>query len=59
MHDMMGWNTGYLPKHARKYADLVSIMNGAFQEYIEDVRSGRFPGEEHSFPMDESELEGL
>lgn len=59
MHDMMGWQTGYLPKHARKYADLVSIMNNAFQEYIGDVRSGRFPADENSFPMDESVLEGL
>jgi 3-methyl-2-oxobutanoate hydroxymethyltransferase len=59
MHDMMGWQSGYLPKHARKYADLVSVMNNAFQDYIGDVRSGRFPDEEHSFPMDESELEGL
>ena len=28
-------------------------------EYMDDVRAGSFPTEEHSFEMDESVLEGL
>lgn len=59
MHDLLGWNTGYIPKHARKYADLVTVIHNAFSEYVEDVRASRFPTDENSFPMDESLLEGL
>lgn len=37
-----------VPKHAKRYADLAGIMERAFREYTEDVRSKRFPAEEHS-----------
>lgn len=59
IHDILGWYPGYTPKHARHYADLATTIKGAFSEYIADVQGGRFPAEEHSFPMDESLLEGL
>jgi 3-methyl-2-oxobutanoate hydroxymethyltransferase len=59
LHDLIGWFPDFTPKHARKYADLASTITAAFQEYLDDVRSGRFPAEENSFPMDESLLEGL
>ncbi len=59
VHDLLGWNPGRIPKHARKYAELASTMSAAFRAYMDDVRAGRFPAEENSFPMDESLLEGL
>jgi 3-methyl-2-oxobutanoate hydroxymethyltransferase len=36
-------------KHVKQYADLSGTILQAFKEYAEDVRSGSFPGEEHSF----------
>ena len=59
VHDLLGWNPGRIPRHARKYAELAAIMTGAFTEYLSDVRAGRFPAEENSFTMDESILQGL
>jgi 3-methyl-2-oxobutanoate hydroxymethyltransferase len=59
LHDLLGWYPDFTPKHARKYADLASTLSSAFHEYMQDVREGRFPAEEHSFSMDEAELEGL
>ncbi|HET6262493.1 MAG TPA: 3-methyl-2-oxobutanoate hydroxymethyltransferase [Chloroflexia bacterium] len=59
VHDLLGWYPDFTPKHARKYANLADTLPNAFKQYIEDVRSGAFPAEEHSFPMDESLLEGL
>ncbi|HKP54148.1 MAG TPA: 3-methyl-2-oxobutanoate hydroxymethyltransferase [Chloroflexia bacterium] len=59
LHDLLGWNIGYTPKHARKYADAANTFAAAFEEYIEDVRAGRFPTDDNSFPMDEELLEGL
>ena len=37
------------PKHARRYAELGSAMRDALARYAEEVRSGAFPDEEHSF----------
>ena len=37
------------PKFVRPYADLRSIMSGAVQAWADDVRSGTFPDEEHSY----------
>jgi 3-methyl-2-oxobutanoate hydroxymethyltransferase len=59
VHDLLGWYPDFTPKHARKYANLADTLPNAFKQYIEDVRSGAFPADEHSFPMDESLLEGL
>ena len=36
-------------KHVKQYADLSGTILHAFKAYAEDVRSGSFPGEEHSF----------
>jgi 3-methyl-2-oxobutanoate hydroxymethyltransferase len=59
MHDILGWYPDFTPKHAKVYANMGAMMREAFQEYIEDVSERRFPGDEHSFPMDEALLEGL
>jgi 3-methyl-2-oxobutanoate hydroxymethyltransferase len=57
--DVLGLTPGYTPKHARRYAEGADLFTSAMQQYIEDVRKGAFPEEEHSFEMDEAELEGL
>ena len=59
VHDLLGWYPDFTPKHARKYADLGTVLNQAFQEYKQDVQQGSFPAQENSFDMDESLLEGL
>jgi 3-methyl-2-oxobutanoate hydroxymethyltransferase len=59
IHDLLGWYPDFVPKHARKYTDLSSILTTAFQDYTHDVQSGAFPTEENSFLMDESLLSGL
>lgn len=59
VHDILGWYPDFTPKHARKYADLSTVLNQAFQEYKQDVQEGHFPAQENSFDMDESLLEGL
>jgi 3-methyl-2-oxobutanoate hydroxymethyltransferase len=47
--DMLGINTGRVPRFVKKYADLHSVMLGAAQEYVSDVKGGAFPAAEHSF----------
>lgn len=48
-HDMVGFTDAYIPKFVRKYANLYSTIHDALRTYIDDIRSGNFPGEEESF----------
>lgn len=59
VNDILGSYTGYIPKHAKQYAKLRDIMSTAFSQYFEEVKTGKFPTEAQSFPMDESMLAGL
>jgi 3-methyl-2-oxobutanoate hydroxymethyltransferase len=59
VNDMLGMFTDFVPKHAKQYAKLANIMSTAITEYFNEVKSGKFPTEAQSFPMDESILAGL
>ena len=47
--DMAGLTGGRVPRFVKKYADLRAELLRAAQEYADDVRTGAFPGPEHSF----------
>ncbi len=49
INDILGLFTDFVPKHARRYAELDKTIRKAVCDYSEDVRNGRFPDEEHSF----------
>jgi 3-methyl-2-oxobutanoate hydroxymethyltransferase len=49
IHDILGLCEKYSPKFVKRYADVSEIMTTAVTAYITDVKSGSFPGEEHSF----------
>ena len=50
-HDVFGYTPMRQPvlKHAKQYADLHTIISEAAQQYVQEVRSGIFPSDEHSF----------
>jgi 3-methyl-2-oxobutanoate hydroxymethyltransferase len=47
--DMAGFTSGRVPRFAKRYADLRGELLRAAREYADEVRSGTFPGPEHSF----------
>jgi 3-methyl-2-oxobutanoate hydroxymethyltransferase len=48
--DMAGLdNKPRAPRFVKRYADLRSVLAGAARAYAEDVKTGAFPGPEHSF----------
>jgi 3-methyl-2-oxobutanoate hydroxymethyltransferase len=47
--DMAGLTGGRVPRFVKRYADLRTELLRAAKEYADDVRSGTFPGPEHSF----------
>jgi 3-methyl-2-oxobutanoate hydroxymethyltransferase len=48
IHDLLGLSTGYLPKHAKRYAEFYKEGLSAIRSYVDEVRSGVFPAAEHS-----------
>lgn len=54
LNDMLGLSASPPFKFVRQYARLWDIVAEAVAAYSADVRSGRFPAEEHSFHVDES-----
>lgn len=58
-HDMLGLFDKFIPKFVKQYTQIRTIILDAMNAYKEDVRSGGFPGPEHSFKMPEETLEQL
>jgi 3-methyl-2-oxobutanoate hydroxymethyltransferase len=56
-HDLLGLSEGHLPRFVKRYANLSAEIRDALTAYAEEVRSGAFPDEEHSYSMDAEELE--
>jgi len=53
VHDLLGSFVGDVrPRFVRRYAELDGIVTGALAAYAADVRNGRFPAEEHCYPID-------
>ncbi len=59
INDILGLFTEFVPKHAKQYAKLADVMTGALTQYYDEVRSGQFPTEKHSFIIDEAVLKEL
>ena len=49
MHDMFGISANYMPKFSKNYLADCNDMRSAVSTYIDDVKTKRFPGPEHSF----------
>lgn len=48
LHDMLGMDDGFHPKHSKRYAELAGTIRSAISSYADDVRGRRFPGAEQS-----------
>jgi 3-methyl-2-oxobutanoate hydroxymethyltransferase len=49
MHDMFGISANYMPKFSKNYLQQTNNMREAVSQYIQEVRDGSFPSDEHSF----------
>ncbi|MFM2244423.1 MAG: hypothetical protein RL071_497 [Pseudomonadota bacterium] len=48
-NDLLGLDSRFQPKFVRRFAALEAPIIGAVQAYVEAVRDGSFPADEHSF----------
>lgn len=54
--DMLGMFSDYIPKFAKKFADVGNVMKEAFKSYIKEVSEGTYPSEGHTFQIDDEVL---
>ena len=55
-HDLLGLYDGKAPRFVKRYADLAGEARRALEAYVEDVREGRFPEEQHTYTIPDEEL---
>ncbi len=51
--DMLSMFGGFKPKFVKQFGGIGAQMKEAFQKYIEEVKTGAFPAEEHTFKIDD------
>jgi 3-methyl-2-oxobutanoate hydroxymethyltransferase len=49
LHDVLGLFVGRTPKFAKMYLDLGALAGKALRGYVDEVRRGAFPDDEHSY----------
>lgn len=57
--DMLAMFGDFKPKFVKQFGEIGTMMKEAFQRYIEEVKSGVFPAEEHTFKIDDEIIEKL
>jgi 3-methyl-2-oxobutanoate hydroxymethyltransferase len=54
LHDVLGLDDRFHPRHARQYASLAAPITGAIATYVREVREGAFPAPEHGTPASDA-----
>jgi len=57
--DILGLFQAFTPKFVKRYGNVAEEYRKVFAAYIDDVRKGEFPGEEHVYRMIEGEADKL
>lgn len=57
--DMIGMFSDFTPKFVKQYENIGQYMKTAFKAYINEVKDGVFPAEEHTFRIDDEVIEKL
>jgi 3-methyl-2-oxobutanoate hydroxymethyltransferase len=55
-HDLLGIYDGHAPRFAKRFADVKAQMVAGVADYAAQVRQGAFPGPEHTYSIDDEEL---
>ena len=56
-YDLLGVFTDFKPKFTKRYSNLTEVAVAGLRAYVEDVKSGRFPDDDHSYGVDDKEYE--
>ena len=56
-YDLLGVFTDFKPKFTKRYSKLTEVAVSGLKSFIEEVKNEKFPDKDHSYNVDQSELE--
>ncbi len=56
LHDLAGFSPGTPPRFVRQYGQLRGALGEAVTSYADEVRAGKFPTADHTYPISDAEL---
>jgi len=56
-YDLLGVFTDFKPKFTKRYSNLTEVAVAGLKAYVEEVKAGRFPDDDHSYGVDDKEYE--
>lgn len=57
--DMLGMYSDFTPKFAKRYGNVGENMKEYFRAYCDEVKSGEFPSQEHTFKIDSEVMQAV
>lgn len=57
--DMLAMYSDFTPKFVKKFGNIGESMTASFKKYCEEVKSGEFPSEEHTFKIDDEVMKAI
>jgi 3-methyl-2-oxobutanoate hydroxymethyltransferase len=56
-YDLLGVFTDFKPKFTKRYGKVTEVAVTAIKQYVQEVKDGAFPDDEHSYNVNEAEYE--
>ena len=56
-YDLLGVFTDFKPKFTKRYANLTEVAVQGLKKYVEEVKNGKFPDEDHTYSVSEQEYD--
>jgi 3-methyl-2-oxobutanoate hydroxymethyltransferase len=56
-YDLLGVFTDFKPKFTKRYTNLTEVAVGGIKKYVDEVKSGTFPDDDHSYAVKDDEYE--
>ena len=56
-YDLLGVFTDFKPKFTKRYSNLTEVAVDGIRRYVSEVKEGIFPDDDHTYSVDEKELE--
>lgn len=56
-YDLLGVFTDFKPKFTKRYTNLTEVAVGGIKQYVEEVKAGTFPDDDHSYTVNEKEYD--
>ncbi|MEM7465555.1 MAG: 3-methyl-2-oxobutanoate hydroxymethyltransferase [Pseudomonadota bacterium] len=56
-YDLLGVFTDFKPKFTKRFANLTEVAVSGIKDYVEEVKGGTFPDDDHTYSVDDAEYE--